>query len=109
MSDSRAGGYPQPGHHQYNAPGQGGTVYANQGAGHQIVNNVYSSPEAERRRRLMTKILVGALVADVLYFFYGMWSYSGQNTSADAWRAGVYIAMLVVTIRLIRRWWRQRF
>jgi hypothetical protein len=37
-----------------------------------------------------------------------MLAYTGHNTSADAWRAGIYLVMLGVTVRLIRRWFRQR-
>lgn len=93
---------------QYNAPESGGTVYSNQGTGDQIFYQQYGDAAAERRRRTTTWLLVTLLVADVLYFFYGMMSYSGQNTSADMWRAFIYLAMLVTTIRLIRRWLSQR-
>jgi hypothetical protein len=98
----------EPEYHQHNAPTSGGTVYSYQGTGSQVVHNTYSDQAAQRRRKFTSRLLIGALVADVLYFFYGMWSYSGHDTSGDAWRAGIYLLMLGVTIRLIRRWVRQR-
>jgi hypothetical protein len=101
-------GQPGNSYQQYNTPTAGGTVYSHQGTGNQVVYNAYTDPAAERRRRLTTRLLIGAIVADVLYFFYGMWSYTGQNTTGDTVRAVVYLVMLGVTIRLIRNWVRQR-
>jgi hypothetical protein len=108
MSGTSSAGSQGPGYHQHNAPTSGGTVYSYQGSGSQVVHNTYSNPAAQQRRRTATRLLIGALVADFLYFFYGMWAYTGHNTSADAWRAGIYLVMLGVTVRLIRRWFRQR-
>jgi hypothetical protein len=108
MSQPDPGGPIQPNYRQYNAPSSGGTVYSNQGTGNQVINQQYVDPAADRRHRSTTRVLVGFLLADVLYVFYGMWSYTGRNTSADMWRALIYLVMLVTTIRLIRRWLRQR-
>jgi hypothetical protein len=108
MSGTNPAGRQGPEYHQHNAPTSGGTVYSHQGSGSQVVHNTYTDQAAQRRRQTTTRLLIGALLADILYFFYGMWSYSGHNTSGDAWRAGIYLVMLVITIRLIRRWFRQR-
>jgi hypothetical protein len=101
-------GGPQPNYHQHNAPAAGGTVYSNQGSGNQVVYNAYLDPAAQRRRRLRVKVLLGFFVADVLYFFYGMWSYTGRGTTGDTVRAFLYLVMLGVTLRLIRNWFRDR-
>lgn len=98
----------EPEFRQHNAPAAGGTVNSYQGTGHQFVQNTYHDETARGRRRFAARLVIGALVADVIYFFYGMWSYSGRDTSGDAWRAVIYLVMLAVTIRLIRRWFRHR-
>ena len=108
MSHPNPSGQPQQHYHQFNTPASGGTVYSNQGPGNQIFYQTYVDPAAQRRRRLARWGLLGALVTDVLYFFYGMWSYTGRNTPGDAWRAGIYLVMLAVTIRLLRGWLRTR-
>jgi hypothetical protein len=108
MNGTNSAGRQEPEYHQHNAPTSGGTVYSYQGTGSQVVQNTYGDQAAQRRRQTTTRLLIGALLADILYFFYGMWSYSGYNTSGDGWRAGIYLVMLVITIRLIRRWFRQR-
>jgi hypothetical protein len=108
MRGNNSTGRQEPEYHQHNAPTSGGTVYSYQGTGSQVVHNTYGDQAAQRRRQTTTRLLIGVLLADFLYFFYGMWAYSGHNTSADAWRAGIYLVMLAITIRLIRRWFRQR-
>jgi hypothetical protein len=100
----------QPQHNiQHNAPGSGGTVYAHQGPGPQIIN-VPPSPTAAAKRRAGTdtKVLLVALVADVAFFFYGMLSYTGRNTAAETWRAFIFLAMLAVTGGMLRRWLHRR-
>jgi hypothetical protein len=87
---------------QHNVPRSGGQVYANQGSGNQIIN---AQPH---KRGVDTKALIVTLVFDVVYFFYGMSVYTGRNTTADEWRAVIFIVLLVVTIGLIRRWLRRR-
>ncbi|MGI5246630.1 hypothetical protein [Dactylosporangium sp. CA-139066] len=97
-------------YNQQNHASSGGIVNANQGSGPQIINyNAYDPTAERRRRRRSTWLVLSALIADVLYFFYGMWSYTGRNTPADTVRAVVYLFMLVITIRLIRNWFRRRF
>jgi hypothetical protein len=86
---------------QVNSPAAGGTVYANQG-GDQII---YAGP---RKRSGVDTKLLGTLVADVAYFFYGMSAYTGRNTSADQWRATIFLVLLVITGGVIRRWLRRR-
>ncbi len=95
---------------QTNAPHSGGTVYANQGGNQNITNNntTHTLPPAQSGPRTDTKVLLVTLVVDVAFFFYGMFSYSGENTKADDWRAGIFLLLLVVTIRSIRRWVRKR-
>ncbi len=88
---------------QRNAPGSGGTVYANQGEGDQII---YAAPR--KRGGMDTKALLVTLLVDVLYFFYGMTTYTGHNTTADQWRALIFLVLLVVTGGMIRRWLRRR-
>jgi hypothetical protein len=48
------------------------------------------------------------LVVDVVYFFYGMSAYTGRNTTADGWRAVIFLLLLVVTVGMVRRWLRRR-
>jgi hypothetical protein len=47
-------------------------------------------------------------VLDVAFFFYGMTAYTGRNTTADTWRAGIFILLLILTASLVRRWLRRR-
>lgn len=104
---NRPGG---PGHYsQENTPAAGGTVYAHQGPGDQII---YAPPTqgtpVKRGVGVDTKVLLATLVTDVLFFFYGMLSYSGTNSGADTWRAGIFLLLLAVTGTMIRRWIRRR-
>ena len=87
---------------QHNSPVAGGQVFAHQGTGNQIINM------QARRRRADSIALLVTLVVNVLYFFYGMSSYTGRNTTADEWRAGIFLLLLVVTIGMVRRWFRRR-
>jgi hypothetical protein len=93
-----------PRYTQHNAPRSGGSVYANQGPGNQIIN---TQPN-KRGVGVDTKALVATLVSDVVYFFYGMSAYTGRNTTADEWRAVIFVVLLVVTIGMVRRWLRRR-
>jgi hypothetical protein len=93
-------------HTQENRPASGGTVYAHQGSGDQII---YAPGQDGRRRRGTDSIvLLVALVVDVAFFFYGMLAYTGRNTGADTWRAGIFLVLLAVTGSLFRRWLRRR-
>lgn len=86
---------------QNNAPRRGGSVYANQG-GNQIIN------VGGKRGGGDTKALLVTLAVDVAFFFYGMLSYTGRNTTADEWRAGIFLILLIVTVGMVRRWLRRR-
>ena len=101
-----AGNGPSNNSNQYNSAGAGGNVYATQGGG---TINVHQ-PQAAARRGvgIDTKVLLAVIVADVAFFFIGMLSYTGQNTSGDTWRAGIFLFLLVLTGILIRRWIRRR-
>ncbi|MEV6844197.1 hypothetical protein [Actinoplanes sp. NPDC051411] len=87
---------------QNNSPRRGGNVYANQG-GNQII---HTGPA--KRGGGDTKALLVTLGSDAVFFLYGMLSYTGQNSSGDEWRAGIFIVLLVVTAGMIRRWLRRR-
>jgi hypothetical protein len=83
-------------------------VYAYQGSGNQ---NIYLPPTqgiAKRGPRNDTKVLLLTLLLDVLFFFYGMLAYTGRNTTADEWRAGIFLLLLAVTGTMLRRWIRRR-
>jgi hypothetical protein len=89
---------------QHNAPRRGSSVYANQGTGDQII---HTTPP----RRGMggdTKALLVTLVVDGVFFVYGVVAYTGgRNAHADEWRAGAFIALVIVTGGMIRRWLRR--
>ena len=97
-----AGNGPSNNSNQYNSAGAGGNVYATQGGG---TINVHP-PQAAARRGvgIDTKVLLAVIVADVAFFFIGMLSYTGENTSGDTWRAGIFLFLLALTGTLIRRW-----
>jgi hypothetical protein len=101
----------QPGQYgnQYNSQSNSGqNVYATQ-TGNVNVNSTYNSVTAGKRGpRLDTKVLLGTLVADVIFFFYGMLSYTGKNTGGDEWRAGIFLFLFVATAGMIGRWIRRR-
>jgi hypothetical protein len=69
------------------------------------VNN--TATPAKKGLSFDTKMLFAALIADVVLFFYGMWSYTGKNTSAEGWRAVVFLVMIGLTIGMLRRWLRR--
>ena len=91
---------------QQNFAQHGGNVFANQGPGNQIINN--TTQQAKRGTGFDTKALLVILVLDVAFFFYGMTAYTGRNTTADTWRAGIFILLLILTASLVRRWLRRR-
>lgn len=103
-------GSPQPGQpqnfQQQNAPGAGGTVYANQGTGNQNVTTNYNLP---KMGRYGGRALLIILVVDVAFFIYGATAYTGRGTTADNWRAGIFFVLVIVTVRMIRSWLRRRF
>lgn len=91
-------------HVQTNTPTSGGTVYANQG-GDQFI---YPQPTViHNKRRAGGRAVLVILAVDVAFFFYGMLAYTGRNTSADAWRAGIFLLLLAFTGSLLRRWVRR--
>jgi hypothetical protein len=95
---------------QENAASYGGTVYAYQGQGDQIIHTPPHQPVPTKRRlRGDTVVLLVLLTADVIFFLYGMNSYTGTDTNAERWRALIFIAMLAVTGSMVRRWFRRRF
>jgi hypothetical protein len=91
---------------QYNNASNGGFVYANQGPGKQSINHHYNVVGARTRTGWAILVL---LAVDVGFFIYGMTAYTGlADDSGDLWRAGISVVLLGVTLRLIRRWFRQR-
>lgn len=98
-------GYPpwpgQPG--QYNAANSG-NVYATQRGN----ININSTSPGKRGPRIDTKVLLITLLTDVIFFFYGMLAYTGRNTAADNWRAGIFLFLFVMTSAMIGRWIRRR-
>jgi hypothetical protein len=81
---------------QYNT---GQSVYATQ-KGHIRINNGAARPSA--------KPVLVILGFDVVFFFYGMLSYTGKDTGGDGWRAGIFLVLAVVTFSMIGRWVRGR-
>jgi hypothetical protein len=77
--------------------------------GSNITNNI-NQPAAAARKGVGfdTKLVLGVLAFDVCFFFYGMWSYTGQNTPAETGRAVAFLVMVGVTGGMIRRWFRRR-
>ncbi|GAA2628996.1 hypothetical protein [Paractinoplanes durhamensis] len=104
LSDDHNNPNDPPRYTQQNAPHSGGSVYANQGPGNQIINSL---PE-KRGVGFDTKALLVVLLVDGIYFFYGMSSYTGRNTAGDEWRAAFFFVLLVVTVGVVRRWLRRR-
>lgn len=90
---------------QKNAPRRGGNVYANQGSGDQII---HTAAPGKRGLGTDSKALLVIIAVDVLYFLFGMLSYTGENTTGDLWRAGIFLVLLVVTASMVRRWLRRR-
>jgi hypothetical protein len=102
---------PSPGlsqhNQQHNQASSGGSVYANQG-GTQSINHYNTF--ATRSRPRTGWVVLSFLVVDVVFFIYGMTAYTGRaGESGDLWRAGIFLVLLVITVTLIRRWFRKRF
>ncbi|GIF23117.1 hypothetical protein BJ973_000525 [Actinoplanes tereljensis] len=89
-------GVPNNSGNQYN---MGGNVYATQ-KGHIKINNGSARPSA--------KPVLIVLGIDVIFFFYGMLSYTGKNTSADQWHAGIFLVLAIITLSMIGKWVRGR-
>lgn len=98
-----------PGSRQHNHASGGSSIYANQGSGHQSINNNYNTTiNARTRTRTGWAILV-ILVVDVAFAVYGQAAYTGQpGNSADLWRAGIFLFLMATTGTLIRRWFRTK-
>jgi hypothetical protein len=94
-----------PSFNQTNTANSGGAVYANQGTGNQIIN---TGPVPKRGPRTDTKVLLIMIVADVGVFWYGAASFTGRDTTANQWHAGIFLVMLGITIRMIKRWMHRR-
>ncbi|GAA1640346.1 hypothetical protein [Actinoplanes couchii] len=82
---------------QYNV---GQNVYATQ-KGKITVNHGAAPPSGKP-----VLILLGL---DVIFFFYGMFAYTGDNTSGDTWRAGIFLLLVFVTLSTLGRWFRRRW
>jgi hypothetical protein len=82
-----------------------GNVYATQGGGKITIN---SGPASKGGLRTDTKVLLVTLLVDVAFFFYGMLAYTGKNTNADEWRAGIFLFLLLMTGGTVGRWIRRR-
>lgn len=74
-----------------------------------ITNNNYHATAAQRGLRLDTKVLLITLAVDIVFFFYGMATYTGKNVSSDNWRAGIFWFLFLTTCGMIGRWIRRRF
>ena len=79
-----------------------GNLYATQGG------NIHINTPGKTGLRIDSKVLLITLVADVILFFYGMLSYTGNNTTGDDWRAGIFLFMFLATCAMIGRWIRRR-
>jgi hypothetical protein len=86
-------------HNTGNQHNTGQNVYATQ-KGHINIKNGSAPPSA--------KPLLVILSIDVIFFFYGMLSYTGKNNSGDEWRAGIFLILAIVTLSMIGRWVRGR-
>jgi hypothetical protein len=104
-----AGLTPLPGHPF--ASGSGAIVTGHNNivsTGSNITNNLHQPPAGRNGVAFDTKVLLATLVFDVAFFFDGMWSYTGKNTSAETWRAVGFLVMVGVTGGMLRRWFRRR-
>ena len=91
-------------YHQGNRARGRGTVIASQG-GNVSVNQHY----ANKIRTWTGWTILVFFVVDIAYFFYGKSAYTGrEGDSGDLWRAGIGLLLFVITVSLIRRWFRQR-
>jgi hypothetical protein len=73
-----------------------------------ITNNNYQALPRQRGLRIDTKVLLITLITDVIFFFYGMLTYTGTNTGSDNWRAGIFWFLFLMTSAMIGRWIRRR-
>ncbi|MFI5905955.1 hypothetical protein [Dactylosporangium sp. NPDC051541] len=76
-------------------------LYAHQGTGDMNISQTQYN--LGQSRKTLNWTLLVMVVVDVAFFFYGMMAYTGHNTSADTWRAFIFLALVVVTLRLLRR------
>ncbi|MEV4515642.1 hypothetical protein AB0K00_42660 [Dactylosporangium sp. NPDC049525] len=94
-----------------NSPGNiqnitaGRDAYTTQGG---TINVTHGPTPAKRGLGTDTKFLLFILVADVTWFFIGMLSYTGRNTTGDTWRAVIFLFLLALTGAGVRRWIRRR-
>lgn len=89
--------------HQHNHASGRSQIIVSQG-GNQTVN----LHNHAARKRTGTAILV-VLGIDVVFFIYGGLAYTGHSgDSGDLWRAGIMLVLMLTTVSLIRRWFRQR-
>jgi hypothetical protein len=95
---------PMPGSTQNNRSGPGGDLYAYQGTGEMNIHNHRTARSGFGGRLLLTLVVV-----DAVFFFYGMLAYTGNSTSADAWRAWTFLVLLALTGATLRGWLRRRF
>ena len=92
-----------PGMNQSNVANNG-DVYGVQG-GNININTV--SP-TKRGAGVDTKMLLIILLVDVAFFFYGMLAYTGKYSTADNWRACIFLFLFLATAGMVRRWVRRR-
>jgi hypothetical protein len=93
-----------PGMNQSNLAKKG-NVYGVQGGTLNVTN---TAGPTRRGPRVDTKVLLVTLPVDVAFFFYGMLSYTGQNTTGDDWRAGIFLFLFLATAAMLGRWVRRR-
>lgn len=106
MNREHGTGEPGRDNRQHNHASGRGQVIANQGTGDQIVH-LHRQEAARARTGVAVLVLLGI---DIVFFAYGMTAYTGSpGDAADLWRAGIMLLLFVVTIRLVRRWFRQRW
>lgn len=79
-----------------------GNLYATQ------KGNINIGVGAQRGPRFDTKALLATLLIDIAFFFYGMLSYTGRNTTGDEWRAGIFLFLFLATSGMFGRWVRRR-
>ena len=91
----------QPG--QYNMSASG-NVYATQKGN----ITIGGAAGGWRGPRVDSKVLLATLLADGIFFLYGMLSYTGRNTGPDQWRAGIFLFLLLTTFAMAGRWIRRR-
>lgn len=90
------------------AAAPGGIAIGSVGGGINVNLPAPPPPPPRRRMSFDTTMLLAMLVADVVFFLYGMWSYTGRNTTAEMWRAVIFLVMFSVTCGMTRRWFLRR-